>query len=127
MMAFDFGPAARTTMGNVLSAMRSAGLIASPSKLFKREVGVYLAQGIAVGFQEETKQQARIYANAVKHLAGYAVDGVGDVNNQTRNETYNATSTLHVDTMVMQGEMDAEALMEQMTYFQKRAMAGYGS
>ncbi len=63
----------------------------------------------------------------MRHLAGYAVDGVGDVNNQTQNETYNATSTLHVDTMVMQGEMDAEALMEQMTYFQKRAMAGYGS
>ena len=128
MTTFNFGPSAQTTMDHLLTAMRQAGMIASPSRLFKREVGVYLAQGIAVGFQEETKQQSRIFANAVRHMADVAYSGVENVNNnQTRNETYNATNTLHVDTMVMQGEMDAEALMEQMNYFQKRAMAGYGS
>lgn len=39
--------------------------IASPSKLFKKEVGVYLAQGIGVGFEDEMDKVTRQMQKAV--------------------------------------------------------------
>jgi hypothetical protein len=48
---------------------------------------------------------------------------------QTRavNKTYNANSSLNVQNMYMQNEMDAQALAEEMAALNRRIQRGYGA
>lgn len=50
---------------SVLGGIKSFFGIASPSKLFKNEVGKYLAEGIGVGFEDEMKNVTNEMQNAI--------------------------------------------------------------
>jgi len=52
-------------VGNVVSFIKSLFGIASPSKLMEDEVGVFLAQGIGVGFSDEMKSVSQEMADAI--------------------------------------------------------------
>lgn len=57
LMSGTFSEAASVVMTQALTDLQKAGEIHSPSELMRREVGVYLAQGIADGMSgEEAKQ-----------------------------------------------------------------------
>lgn len=47
------GDSIASVASNVVGGFKKAFGIASPSKLFKKEIGPYLAQGIGVGFEDE--------------------------------------------------------------------------
>lgn len=127
--SYNFSGAASGLAAKLLAAVKGSLEIASPSHLFEREVGKFVAAGIGQGFLKEIPNQGRLIANASRELSSFAHSGLGfgsSVNN-TSNQTFNSNSNLHVDTMIMQGDMDAEALMAQMTYYNKREAKGYGS
>ena len=50
---------------SVLGGIKSFFGIKSPSKVFEKEVGVYLAKGIGVGFEDEMKNVTRQMENAI--------------------------------------------------------------
>lgn len=50
---------------SLLDAAKGALGIASPSKKFRDEVGVFMAQGIGVGFEKEMQSVARIMQNSI--------------------------------------------------------------
>ena len=51
--------------GDILGGLKSFFGIASPSKLFEDEVGVYLAEGIGVGFEKEMKDVTKQMQDAL--------------------------------------------------------------
>lgn len=52
-------------VGNVVSFIKNLFGIASPSKVMEDEVGVFLAQGIGVGFSDEMKNVSRQMADSI--------------------------------------------------------------
>lgn len=52
---------------SVLNGMKKIFGIKSPSKLMEDEVGVYLAQGIGVGFEDEMKSVSKQMQNSIPH------------------------------------------------------------
>ncbi|WP_051669235.1 phage tail protein [Carnobacterium jeotgali] len=59
---------AKEVAGNIIGAVKGAFDINSPSKVFEKEIGVYLPQGIAVGMEKDTSKAvkaARLMASKV--------------------------------------------------------------
>lgn len=59
---------AKETAGKIIGAVKGAFDINSPSKVFEKEIGVYLPQGIAVGMEKDTSKAvkaARLMASKV--------------------------------------------------------------
>ena len=50
---------------SLLDAAKGALGIASPSKKFRDEVGVFMAQGIGVGFEKEMRKVSRLIQNSI--------------------------------------------------------------
>ena len=85
-------------------------------------------KGFGEGILSEERSQARIVQNAARYMTENAQKAVTPVNQQTtNNRTYNASSNLTVQTMIMQNEMDAQALSAQMNAENRRLQRGYGS
>ena len=64
---------------SVKEAVKKAFGIASPSKVMRDEVGKYLAQGIAVGFEDEMKNVANRMNNAIPTEFGITSTGTSNV------------------------------------------------
>lgn len=85
--AYLVSGAANAIISKANEAMRAAAQIHSPSRLTKNEVGAPLAQGVAVGIEEDThlaeeaaEEQAQsviaAYSKGVKNLEPYAFGGM---------------------------------------------------
>ena len=120
--------AMRTAATEAIRAAKTTLRINSPSRVFRDEVGVMVMKGFGEGILSEERSQARIVQNAARYMTENAQKAVVPVNQQTtNNRTYNASSNLTVQTMIMQNEMDAQALSAQMNAENRRLQRGYGS
>lgn len=75
---------AKEVAGNIIGAVKGAFDINSPSKVFEKEIGVYLPQGIAVGMEKDTNKAvkaARLMASKVVNSIPSAEMSMG-INNK---------------------------------------------
>lgn len=98
---------------NLLDSIKSALGIASPSKLFKKEVGPYLAQGIGIGFEDEMKNVTKQMQKAVPSDFDTVVNAdvnsfrpIGDVSNITK--TKNVTVYVNLEKIFINNDDDFE-------------------
>ena len=61
--------------GGILDGMKSALGIHSPSRLFRDEVGKYIAQGIGEGFEGEMGNVTRQMQDAMPDASAFSIDG----------------------------------------------------
>ena len=122
----------------VISAMRSAALatvnaaksalkIASPSGVFRDEVGVMTMRGFGEGVLQESKAQAKIISNAARYLTTAAQGGIGSASYDNR-RTYNqnTTSTIQVDKLYVRDEQDIRSLAVEIATLTRRQQRGKG-
>lgn len=125
-------------------AVKVSQEIASPSRVWKREIGAQMAAGLRIGLTEGLERDTPVIRNAMNYLtrdsirtAGAsltamksAISGVMSsmyLRTPAVNKTYNANSNLNVQNMYMGNEMDAQALAEEMAAINRRVHRGYGS
>ena len=123
LMDFDFSSYAAIVADNILTAVRNALGIHSPSDLFADRVGTFAAAGIGEGFLKELPNQAAIIGNAARHLPEAV--GAPVTNNYTR--SYDDHVSLNVEEMVMHGDVDAQALAQQIADIGRRNRRARGS
>ena len=116
----------------VVSAMRSAARaavdaakselkIASPSGVFRDEVGVMAMRGFGEGALMETKEQMKAVRNAARYLTDAAREGAIAVHGGN-SSTYNRNSTvnLNVQSMSIRDEMDIRSLAVEIASLTRR-------
>ena len=122
----------------VVSAMRSAAKaavnaakcalkIASPSGVFRDEVGVMTMRGFGEGVLQESKEQAKVISNAARYLTTAAQGGIGSASYDNR-RTYNqnTTSTIQVDKLYVRDEQDIRSLAVEIATLTRRQQRGKG-
>ncbi len=123
----------------VVSAMRSAARaavsaakaelkIASPSKVFRDEIGVMTMKGFGSGILKESKAQARIIRNAARFLTGEAKEGsiAYNTNDNRRTITQNSSVNLSGNTFYVRDETDIRSLAVEIATLTKRQQRGKG-
>lgn len=123
----------------VVSAMKAAAQsavaaakkqlkIASPSGVFRDEVGRMAMRGFGQGALLESKSQAKVIANAARYLTGAAQGGISAGNTYDNRRTYNqnATSTIQVDKLVVRDEQDVRSLAIEIASLTRRQQRGKG-
>ncbi len=65
----------RSFASGILDGMKAALGIHSPSRLFRDQVGKYIAQGIGVGFESEMGNVTRQMQDAMPDAAAFSIDG----------------------------------------------------
>ena len=123
----------------VVSAMRSAARaavnaakselkIASPSRVFRDEVGAMTMKGFGQGVMEESKEQAKIIRNAARYLTDEAREGAIIHNATTNHRTYNQNSTVNLsgNTFTIRDEQDIYALATEIATLTRRQQRGKG-
>lgn len=128
LAGYDFSGYAATVADRILTAVRNALGIHSPSDLFAGQVGKFVAAGIGEGFLRELPNQAAIIGNASRYLTTAAQGAVSyQTSNNTYNRTYDDSVSLNVEEMVMRGDMDAQALAQQIADIGRRNRRARGS
>lgn len=61
--------------GGILDGMKNALGIKSPSRVFRDQVGKYIAQGIGVGFESEMDNVTRQMQDAMPDASAFSIDG----------------------------------------------------
>ena len=105
--------------------------IASPSKLFKKEVGVYLAQGIGVGFEDEMDKVTRQMQKAVPSDFSTVVNA--DVNSfaarpSTSTVTKNSNMTVNYifENVTINNDKDIEENAYKLEFMRRKAALAMG-
>ena len=105
--------------------------IASPSKLFKKEVGVYLAQGIGVGFEDEMDKVTKQMQKAVPSDFSTVVNA--DVNSfaarpSTSTVTKNSNMTVNYifENVTINNDKDIEENAYQLEFMRRKAALAMG-
>ncbi|MDL2205475.1 hypothetical protein LJC33_01025, partial [Eubacteriales bacterium OttesenSCG-928-N13] len=95
---------------------------------FRDDVGRMMTKGMAQGALLESKNQAKIIANASRYLTGAARDGVytGMTSDNRKSYTTSNTATVNVDKLVVQDKQDVRALAQEIGVVQRRAAMGMG-
>ena len=123
----------------VITAMRAAARaavnaakaelkIASPSGVFRDEVGRMAMKGLGQGALLESKVQAKVIRNAARFLTGEAQAGIGGNASFDNRKTYNqnSTSTINVEKLYMRDEQDIRSLAIEIASLTKRQQRGRG-
>ena len=124
---------------SVVSAMQSAAhaavnaakkelKIASPSKVFRDEVGSMTMKGFAEGVLEESRVQARTIRNAARYLTGEAREGSLSFGSTDNRKTYNNTSSVNLsgNNFYVRDEQDIRSLAIEIASLTKRQQRGKG-
>lgn len=123
----DFGKVVKDTITKVgkkiTSAIKDFFGIASPSKLMKKEVGQYLAQGIAVGFEEEIPNTIKNVNSAMGTLTDKVQASVNPVINPTANSN---PLIIQIENFNNSREQDVEALAEELEFYRKMSATAKG-
>lgn len=105
--------------------------IASPSKLFKKEVGVYLAQGIGIGFEDEMDKVTKQMQKAVPSDFNTVVNA--DVNSfsarpATSSITKNSNMTVNYifEHVTINNDKDIEENAYQLEFMRRKAALALG-
>jgi TP901 family phage tail tape measure protein len=120
--------AIKTVARAAVLAAKAELKIQSPSGVFRDEVGRMAMKGLGQGALLESKAQAKVIQNAARYLTGAAQAGVGGSYAYDNRKTYNqnATSTIHVDKLVVRDEQDVRSLAIEIASLTKRQQRGKG-
>lgn len=123
----------------VVSAMQSAARaavnaakkelkIASPSRVFRDEVGSMTMKGFAEGVLQESRVQARIVKNAARYLTGEAKEGTVAFGSTDNRKTYNNTSSVNLsgNNFYVRDEQDIRSLAIEIATLTRRQQRGRG-
>ncbi|MGI6236236.1 MAG: phage tail tape measure protein [Candidatus Excrementavichristensenella sp.] len=123
----------------VVSAMQSAARaavnaakkelkIASPSRVFRDEIGTMTMKGFGEGVLQESRVQARTIRNAARFLTGEAKEGAIAFGNNDNRKTYNQTSSVNLsgNNFYVRDEQDIRSLAIEIATLTKRQQRGRG-
>lgn len=123
----------------VVSAMQSAARaavnaakkelkIASPSRVFRDEVGSMTMKGFAEGVLQESLVQARIVKNDARYLTGEAKEGTVAFGSTDNRKTYNNTSSVNLsgNNFYVRDEQDIRSLAIEIATLTRRQQRGRG-
>lgn len=123
----------------VVSAMQSAARaavnaakkelkIASPSRVFRDEIGSMTMKGFGEGVLQESRVQARTIRNAARFLTGEAREGAIAFGNNDNRKTYNQTSSVNLsgNNFYVRDEQDIRSLAIEIAALTKRQQRGRG-
>lgn len=123
----------------VVSAMQSAARaavnaakkelkIASPSRVFRDEIGSMTMKGFGEGVLQESRVQARTIRNAARFLTGEAREGAIAFGNNDNRKTYNQTSSVNLsgNNFYVRDEQDIRSLAIEIAALTKRQQRGKG-
>ena len=126
-------------MSGVVAAIRQAAQaavraakaefeIASPSKVFRDDIGVMLMKGMGEGVISEVKSQARIIRNAARYLTDEAGEGAIAYTSSDNRKTYNQQSSVNLtgNTFYVRDEQDVHSLAVEIAALTKRQQHGVG-
>ena len=111
-----------------VNAAKAELKIASPSGVFRDEVGRMAMKGLGQGALLESKAQAKVIRNATRYLTGEAQSGFGGSFSYDNRKTYNqnATSTIQVEKLYVRDEQDIRSLAIEIASLTKRQQRGKG-
>ncbi len=120
--------AMRATARAAVNAAKQELKIASPSGVFRDEVGRMAIKGFGQGALLESREQAKVIWNAARFLTGAAQDGAVSHTSYDNRRTYNqnATSTVQVDKLYVRDEQDIRSLAIEIASLTKRQQQGKG-
>ena len=123
----------------VVSAMQSAARaavnaakkelkIASPSRVFRDEIGSMTMKGFGEGVLKESRVQARTIRNAARFLTGEAREGAIAFGSTDNRKTYNQTSSVNLsgNNFYVRDEQDIHSLAIEIATLTKRQQRGRG-
>ena len=113
---------------SAVNAAKTELKIASPSRVFRDEVGAMTMAGFGEGVLESTKEQAKVIRNASKYLTGEAKSGSIAAGSTDNRRTYNnnVSSTVQVAQMVVRDEQDVHSLAIEIASLSRRKQRGRG-
>ena len=123
----NFGNVVKDTikkMGDkILGEIKAYFGIKSPSRLMKKEVGKFLAEGIAVGFEEEIPNTISDVQNAMSQLNS----GIQASINPTINPQANSNPLIiQIENFNNTRETDIESLAEELEFYRKNSSLAVG-
>ena len=123
----------------VISAMQSAARaavnaakkelkIASPSRVFRDEIGSMTMKGFGEGVLKESRVQARTIRNAARFLTGEAKEGSLTFGTTDNRKTYNQTSSVNLsgNNFYVRDEQDIRSLAIEIATLTRRQQRGRG-
>ena len=120
--------AMRSVARAAVNAAKSELKIASPSKVFRDEVGSMTMKGFGEGILEETRAQAQIVKNAARYLTGEAQEGAIGYTSTDNRRTYNNTSSVNLtgNNFYIRDEQDIRSLAIEIASLTRRQQRGKG-
>ena len=112
-----------------LKAAKDDLKIASPSRVFRDEVGAMTMKGLGEGVMREAKDQARVMRNAARYLTGEAKEGsVGYPARTDNSRTYNSHSSVNLsgNSFYIRDQQDIRSLAVEIAALTKRQQRGRG-
>lgn len=123
----DFGNVVKDTIKKVgkkiTNSIKSFFGIASPSKLMSKEVGQYLTQGIAVGFEKGIPQTIRDVNAAMSDLNSGIQSSLNPVINPTANSN---PLIIQIENFNNTRNQDVQALAEELEFYRKNSALARG-
>lgn len=120
--------AMRRAASAAVSAAKSQLKIASPSQVFRDEVGAMTMKGFGEGVSAEAKKQASVISNAARYLTDAAKDSAIGFNTSNVQNTYSQDSsvTLSGNNFYVRDEQDIRSLAIEIATLTKRQQRGRG-
>jgi len=111
-----------------VNAAKKALKIASPSKVFRDEVGSMTMKGFGEGILQESKVQARTIRNAARYLTDEAKEGSIAFGSTDNRKTYNNTSSVNLsgNNFYIRDEQDIRSLAVEIATLTRRQQRGRG-
>ena len=111
-----------------VNAAKSELKIASPSKVFRDEIGSMTMKGFGEGVLKESRIQARTIRNAARYLTGEAKEGSVASGSTDNRRTYNSTSSVNLsgNNFYVRDEQDIRALAIEIATLTRRQQRGKG-
>lgn len=102
--------------------------IASPSRVFRDEVGTMVMRGFGAGIERETANQAKIIANAARYLTGEAKEVSIGYNTSYDQRRYDQSSSVNVsgNSFFIRDEQDIHGLAVELATLTRRQQRGKG-
>jgi len=125
---FSVITALRSAVQSAVTAAKAALKIASPSKVFRDEIGSMTMKGFGEGILEESKVQAKIVRNAARYLTGEAQEGAIAFGSTDNRKTYNNTSSVNLtgNNFYVRDEQDIRSLAVEIAILTRRQLRGMG-
>ena len=123
--------AAASAARAALAAAKSTLGIHSPSRVFRDEVGANIMKGIGVGVTQESRNQAKVVANAMRYLtktaSGYGVGMGAGAGGTYATNNYNDSSSVNIyGNFSVRDDRDVRELAREISTLTKSSQAGKG-